>query len=455
MARVVVVGAGLSGLIAARTLIAGDKDLSLHIAEARGRVGGRMLRQEAVPDTGTWVDVGGQWAGQTHDKLKLLAEHYGVGIYEQYTKGATRLSYKSSEAFDAVEEDGIPGPDKPSIEGAQAAEAELNSITIDAAEPWKSDPALDRLTFAEWLETKPAYAQFYVAWNSRFNQSGGSPREVSLLHTLFELNVNPFAEKPDESLFSGGAGQIPGRLLTDLMDLGAQFHPNSKVVALDQDSHKVTVTILNTLEATVSKLEADYAVVAIPPYLTSSISFSPALPGRRLQLVQRMPMGVLAKICCVYKEPWWRGKGWSGTALGDEKTFVQQVADSGPVGATPGYGILAAFIQGEQYLKWSMLNEQERKDAVIRDLVYFFGPRADTERWGDPVIKDWPAEPLTGGAYNAYLPPGGWTLYGSEIRKPHGRIHWAGTETAERWYGYFEGAITAGERAASEIHRKI
>ena len=58
---------------------------------------------------------------------------------------------------------------------------------------------------------------------------------------------------------------------------------------------------------------------------------------------------------------------------------------------------------------------------------------------------------LTGGAYNAYLPPGGWTSFGSALREPFGRISWAGTETATEWFGYFDGAATAGERAAEEV----
>ena len=69
----------------------------------------------------------------------------------------------------------------------------------------------------------------------------------------------------------------------------------------------------------------------------------------------------------------------------------------------------------------------------------------------DYVEALWPQEQFTGGAYNGYLPPAGWSTYGSAIREPVGRISWAGTETATEWYGYFEGAATAGERAAEEV----
>ena len=67
------------------------------------------------------------------------------------------------------------------------------------------------------------------------------------------------------------------------------------------------------------------------------------------------------------------------------------------------------------------------------------------------VERDWGAEPWTRGCYGAHLPPGAWTQVGAALREPVGPIHWAGTETAERWCGYIDGAITSGERAAAEV----
>jgi monoamine oxidase len=93
-----------------------------------------------------------------------------------------------------------------------------------------------------------------------------------------------------------------------------------------------------------------------------------------------------------------------------------------------------------------------RKEQVISDLVDLFGE--DAGNCTDYVEALWPQDQLTGGAYNAYLPPGAWSSFGSAIRESFGRISWAGSETAAEWYGYLEGAATAGERAAEEILRK-
>ena len=63
----------------------------------------------------------------------------------------------------------------------------------------------------------------------------------------------------------------------------------------------------------------------------------------------------------------------------------------------------------------------------------------------------WPANPFAGGAFNAFMPPGVWTGYGPALRAPIGRIHWVGAETATRWYGYFDGAISSAEREVGAI----
>ena len=67
------------------------------------------------------------------------------------------------------------------------------------------------------------------------------------------------------------------------------------------------------------------------------------------------------------------------------------------------------------------------------------------------IEKNWSEEPWTRGCYVGYTPPGVLTDYGPWIRKPIGRIHWAGAETSDYWNGYMDGAVRSGERAAAEV----
>jgi monoamine oxidase len=108
--------------------------------------------------------------------------------------------------------------------------------------------------------------------------------------------------------------------------------------------------------------------------------------------------------------------------------------------------VLCAFIESDHALA---LADAGRQDAVVASLGRLFGPRAL-----EPVEYfdiNWAEEEWSRGGFVGHLPPGAWTRFGFTLRQPVGHIHWAGTETAERWNGYMDGAIRSGERAAREV----
>ncbi|HEV2376088.1 MAG TPA: FAD-dependent oxidoreductase [Streptosporangiaceae bacterium] len=460
MADVVIAGAGLSGLAAALRLT--DAGKSVIVLEAREKAGGRMVHQQVAG--GGWVDLGGQWVGRTQHNIRRIAHRLNIKLFKQYTLGTTRLSY-GGVLYDAVESaDGTLGRDGNDLKTTELLQSTLSDLAAGIpAKPWHAPRAeeLDQGTLGQWIDqwvrayhgnASSEYAGFFVGWDSRFNQSGGSPWEVSLLHSLFETKVNPADEDPDESLCVGGAGQIPGLLAGLLETRNCEIFTNSRVVAISDLEDGVQVTTRATgPNGTGGRFDGKFAIVAMPPFLTGAISYDPLLVAPRLQLVQRTPMGVIAKIACTYDTAWWRESGLSGTALGDSHRTVQAVADSGPLEGGPG--ILTSFVQGEKYNEWALRNGTEQRQMVLDDLAHYFGDEARAVK--EYIPKDWPEEQLTGGAYNAYMPPGGWTQYGHALRANHGRIHWAGTETATEWYGYFDGAISAGEREADEILKKL
>jgi monoamine oxidase len=73
----------------------------------------------------------------------------------------------------------------------------------------------------------------------------------------------------------------------------------------------------------------------------------------------------------------------------------------------------------------------------------------------DYVDHRWGAEEFAPGGPTAAVPPGSWTRYGPWLRRPIGSIHWAGTETADEWTGFLDGAVRSGQRAAAEVARRL
>ena len=161
-------------------------------------------------------------------------------------------------------------------------------------------------------------------------------------------------------------------------------------------------------------------------------------------------MGACAKVLVVYPGPWWRQQGLSGIAIGDRPT-VELCADSSD--PENGCGVLAAFVVGHRYQRWAALDEARRRQAVLADLAAYLGPQALKPL--AYVEKDWPSVPFVAGAYAGWMPPGLWTRCGEAMRRPHGRVFWAGTEVAERWPGFFEGAVRSGEEAAAAVLERL
>ncbi|MBK0870071.1 MAG: FAD-dependent oxidoreductase [Saccharopolyspora sp.] len=188
------------------------------------------------------------------------------------------------------------------------------------------------------------------------------------------------------------------------------------------------------------------AIDFTPPSVTNRITFSPALPVRRAGLQQRMPMGLVIKMHIAYPTPFWRHRGLSGAAMSTDRALAlvfDQTLQNESV------GVLVGLIEGEHAVQYSQLSVDERREAVIEDLVHYFGEDAASPI--EYVDYDWIRDEWAEGGYGAHMPPGIVTGYGDTIREPVGRIHWAGTETATEHIGYFEGALQSGIRAAREV----
>src|ERR1700682_428624 len=143
-----------------------------------------------------------------------------------------------------------------------------------------------------------------------------------------------------------------------------------------------------------ARLAAKAVVVAIPPAHRAAIVFEPDLPQEYGQLARHWPQGNLSK-------------------------------------AYPAY----------------------RRQRALACFATLFGD--DALRPIDYVDHCWGAEEFAPGGPTAAVPPGSWTTYGPWLRRPVAGIHWAGTETADEWTGFLDGAVRSGKRAADEVHRAL
>ena len=438
---VVVVGAGLAGLTAAREL--SGAGLDVRVLEARDRVGGRTLNHSVGERLEDVVELGGQWVGPTQLEVLALTEDLGLATYPTHTEGKNLFEVSAGKLKRYSGTIPMLGP----LVMADYGQADLRLKRlikrVSPETPWKTPNAerLDQQTFATWIRrsvrTRIAREAITAACRAVF---AVEPSEVSLLHILFyAASAGGWDDLLDTE---GGAQQdriVGGSQLISLRmaeELGDRIRLSAPVLAIRTEADGVVA----------DEVRARRAIVAVPPTLAGRIDYEPPLPGPRDQLTQRMPMGSVIKTMAIYDEPFWRDQGLSGQAFSLPGP-TQVIFDNTPANGTPG--VLLGFLEARDARVLGDVSEVERRDAVIGGLGRIFGPQA--RKPSGYVEKDWSAEPYSRGCYAGVLGPGAWTAYGTSLREPVDRIHWAGTETATRWMGYFDGAIQSGKRAAAEV----
>lgn len=441
-ADVVVVGAGLAGLVAARDL--GRAGRSAVVLEARDRVGGRVFN--AQTSDGTVVELGGQWVGPTQDRVLALAGELGVELFPTYNEGQNVVLYKGRRH---LYRGAIPKLPPHVLADIGQAQLRLDRMArkVDVETPGHSpkEKALDSQTVETWIRrnmgTSGGREMLRLGVRAVF---AAEATDLSLLFFLCYSKAGGLLD----SLFNVEGGAQESRvvggsqiLATRLADqLGDSVRLSSPVTGVRQHRDGVTV------EAGSSTVDAQRCIVAIPPTLAGRIGYEPALPARRDQLTQRMPMGAVIKCMAVYDDAFWRRDGLTGQ-LTDEVGPAQLTFDNSPPSGQPG--VLLAFMEGRHARELSARTPQERQQLVVAGLARAFGPKAGSP--SEFLQLDWSAEPFSGGCYGAHLAPGVLSQFGPELRQPCGRVHWAGTETATVWTGYMDGAVRSGERVAQEV----
>lgn len=450
-ADVVVIGAGVSGLTAARRL--DQAGHAVVVVEADDRVGGRTVNLDVAD--GVITEGGGQWVGPGQDRVLALVDELGLSTFDTFVDGKSIYLRKGRQR----RYDGTIPPLRPHVL-ADYAQAQLRlermarSVPLDA--PWTAKKARewDATTFGRWIDANTATEETRLLFTLAFTVTSSEDlHSTSLLQQLFRIaacggmdhmvNITGGAQ---EARVIGGTQRIALRMAEDL---GDRVVLDSPVSAISYDDRGVLVRSARV------EVRARRAIVAMAPPDVERIRITPDLPVRRAMLQRRWATGSESKLFAIYDRPFWREQGLNGQAVTD-LPVANYVVDNSPPDAS--VGILLAFLgtAGAGHgLHWSdaLLDDPTaRRDAFLTDLVTIFGPQA-----AQPTAyleKGWTNEPWISGCVGS-RPPGLLTQYTDADRRPVGPIHWAGTETAIVNQGYIDGAVSAGERAADEVGRVL
>ncbi|TPG76407.1 flavin monoamine oxidase family protein [Pseudomonas arsenicoxydans] len=429
---VVIVGAGLAGLTAARDLRRAGCE-SFLVLEASDRVGGRTLNHDL--GNGYISEAGGQFIGPGQTAVADLARELGIATFPTYYQGKT--VFLAGEGRVAMDLEGTFGTDMKIAE-------QLNELArgVPSGAPWQAERAaeLDAMSLGDWLVKQNLKPEDRIGWSIGSLLSGGAmPAKMGFLHFLSMINsanssyeqLDSIKDSAQETRFVGGSQILSQKMAQALEGKVRLSAPVRQISDWDQ-----SVVSLHTDNGTV---RARRVIVALTPALCNQVHFDPPLPALRHELQRRWPAHTPGrKVTLVYAKPFWREQGYNGHVIQANGPLLWAFDNSPPDGSI---GVINTFVTQSM-----LASEPARAQAQLTDiLAQALGDHA--RHCTQFYDHDWGQDPWTISCVSA-IAPGFWTRYGAALHPAVGKLIWSGTETADIWAGYMDGAVRSGHRAA-------
>ena len=475
---VVIIGAGLAGLAAAVAIQEKASHLSYLVLEARDRVGGKTL-STIRPDGKGKQELGAAWINDTNQsRMWELAQEFGMvdrnEIVKQNVSGdvAVQDFAKVDEGSANTNEKWVSGPGNvirfPYGSVPEYADEKDTKDCLrvrDLVEKSKDDiemqtlgsqrrRTLDSMSFEEWL------------WD---NNVGAKGRSTAKVWTHAMLGVDPSEVSAlyflDYCRCGGGLMTMRGdgknggqylRMKGGTSEFAQGLKEKLRLAAVMFDKPVVGINCVKDAVWVQTKDGEKYCgrhvIVSIPTPVYKTITWNPPLASEKSGVADRTRYGCYTKYILLFSKPFWRDAGFCGLS----QSFL------GPVSVTRDTCVddeenfaMTCFIGGVFGRRWSGLTQEDKKSTVLKQLGAVFAEGRDiTSLCLDAMESPWIDEEWNGwGCPCAVMQPGVMEDgKGVEaLRKTEGRLHFVGTEMADVWRGYMEGAVRSGESGGLEV----
>lgn len=432
--RVVIVGAGFSGLASAFELRSAGYDVT--VIDARDRLGGRVLSFTDFVQ-GRVMEGGAELIGSNHPHWVAYAQRFGLEFLDvtedeeaEYPVmlGGKRLSNEEVEKL---------------YEEMDTTFGEMNKLAapIDADRPWTSPDAekLDRMSTAEWAKQAATSDLGRAgALVTLLADNGVSPQQQSLLGNLTALKGGGLEKYwTDSEVYrcKGGNQQLAHKLAEaigkDRIVLGLPVTH----IALKDGNAKVTCKDGRTIEC-------DDVILTVPPSLWSKIDIQPGIPSKLSP-----QMGRSIKYLAALKGRFWKDAKLGPDALSDGPVnMTWEGTDNQPGDGPAGMVAFSSAESADRCMDFPKERRDEMYKAELEKFYPDFGKNFEKSRF-----MDWPHEPWALAGYS-FPAPGQVTTMGPLLEKGiGGRLHFAGEHACYKFVGYMEGALSSGVTVATRI----
>jgi monoamine oxidase len=413
MFDVIIVGAGVSGLAAAKSLVS-DKRRAV-VLEANNRLGGRILTDRS---SGVALDLGASWVhGARRNPITSLLEKEGAILHKTNWKSFA-LYYRGEE----VEEDLGSG------EFFRWAERAKKGATADIS----LAAALERYLAEKNFSRERELLMRHLISTDIETEFGASIRDLSLKW----LNE-------DEEFKGGDAFVASGYdALTNALAQGADVRLNTPVESIAETGGGVVVA------AGQNEFSGRYVLVTVPLGVLQkgAIKFSPTLSRAKTKALQGLGMGNLHKTFLEFDHGFWGDAQAFGVAR--EETAWREFIN---LRKETGRPILLALHAGEAATRLQGMSG----DAIAQEA---FSVLHMAFRSAVPPIRvtttGWENDPYSLGSYS-FVPVNGSLDFYDELAEPHGRFFFAGEHTSSSYPSTVHGAYLSGLRAAEQLKREL
>lgn len=432
--RVVVIGAGFSGLAAAYELTRAGYDVT--VVEARNRVGGRVISfSDIVP--GKNVEGGGELIGSNHPTWMGYGEQFKLDFLDVGEEDAEFPIVLNGKRLTSDESEKL-------WEEMEAAFAPLleDAATIDADRPWTAANAaeLDKRTLGSWIEGLSVSPLCKAGINAMMTADNGVVTEWQSYLANLAMWKGGGLEKywTDSEVFRcrGGNQLLATRLVAAIGVAKVMTRTPVRSVELTQSGARV-------LLATGKTLEADRVILTAPPSTWNRIAIDPTLPPGLMP-----QMGTNVKFLMGLNGAFWRRAELAPDLLSDGPANMTWHATEGQKGAGEALVAFSGGPSAETCRDWGA----RRTENYLAELGKVYkGIRGSFS--GKARFMDWPGDAWTKGSYS-FPAPGQVTAQGPTLHDGLGRLHFAGEYASYAFMGFMEGALNSGAAVAKRIAKK-
>ena len=431
---VLVAGAGLAGLVAARDLA--SMGAAVTVVEPRDRVGGRVWTQRDGFIDGQHAEAGGDMIDEDQVAIRALADELGLKQVRILSAGFTYARQDARGAIRLVRPSAATGWARLATQLAPLAQRYRW-----ADRRWDSPIAADlgRHSVAQWLDAVHADADLRDTALGMRGFFLADPDELSLLPLVDQFSQDESASQGKLFRIAGGNDRLTASLAAPL---GGRLKLGTELLAVSQRGGAIRASLRSGRTRT--QLQVDYLVMAMPASLARRVPITPALPVQQHEAIASLAYGRGTKTLLQFDRRFWRkpstprafgspfdvGAGWDGNEEQRGKS-----------------GILALLAGGAASDATATIMDREGIAGLTRALAWLGSSTAHLVGWRQ---TRWEADPWSRGGYAVFDPSftpesRGW------LAQPCGRIVFAGEHTSLRWQGYMNGAVESGHRAAHEV----